>query len=129
MISLAETVDLDCVASLDPLVLDLPAPNRYARGPAAILRRVLYAWVPELAPLEGSRYDARALMRLRSRLEGLARRVAFVTGCSAPLRTDDTQTRLTISARVTLADGRTYPLEVLTSEAGAAILALAGATA
>lgn len=131
-LALAAVCDLDCVASWSPLVLDLPSPNRYARGPAAILRRVLYSWerdasVP-LSRLEGVRYDRNWLLRYRVELEGLARAVPFVAGSSCPLLLSPDGARLTIRARIPLVDGRVYPLEVATLDAGAAILAI-GASA
>jgi hypothetical protein len=135
-LSLAQVVDLDCVARWAPLALDLPAPNRYATGAAAILRRILYSWERDASTppsrLEGIRPDAAWLLRYRSELEGLARAPGgsprdFVRGASCPIYVSRDRSRMEIRAAIVLIDGLTYPLEVATSEAGAAILTL-GAT-
>ncbi len=124
-LSLAQVCDLDCVVSLRPLILDLPCPNRYARGVDAILRRVLYSWCRDLSvnlpALEGTRWDRNSLLRYRGELEGAARGVPFVAGASVPLTLSGT--RLLIRGRIALVTGLTFALEVAAADAPAAILA------
>ena len=125
---LSQVVDLDCVASFSPLALDVPSPDRYARGPAAILRRILYYWcdpsqmTTALLDLKGARIDGAWLVRFRADLER-ARQLDYVSAVSTPLSFDGSV--LTILGKVQLIDGRTYPLEVATLDAPAAILAAA----
>jgi hypothetical protein len=133
-IRLAQVCDIDCVISFAPLILDVPSPNKYARGIDAILRRVLYRWCRDvsipLPGLEGTRWEGNALARYRSELEGEhngARGVEFVAAASVPMTFDPVTGRLSIFGRIALVDGVTYPLEVSTGDAPAAILAF-GAT-
>jgi len=128
-LALAQVRDLDCLVSLAPLALDLPSPNRYAIGVAAILRRVLYKWCREasvnLPALEGTRWESRSLMRYRSELEGLARSVEFVRAASVPMTLAGTaQSTLIIGGKIALIDGLTYPLEVSAADAPTAIRAI-----
>ena len=126
-ISIYEVCDPDCVVSLRPLILDLPCPNKYARGVDAILRRVLYTWCRDLSltlpALEGTRWTRNGLLRYRVELEGAARRVSFVAGASVPLTLSADGARLTIAGRIDLVTGVSLPLEVSAGDAPAAILA------
>lgn len=126
-LALAEVCDMDCVVGFAPLRLDVPSPNKYARGVQAILRRVLYSWCRDvstpLPALEGTRWDPRSLMRYRAELEGWARRVEFVAAASVPLSLANGGSRMIILGRIALIDGQTYPLEVSTTDAPAAIIA------
>lgn len=128
-LALAQVRDLDCLVSLAPLRLDMPSPNRYATGIAAILRRVLYSWCRDasinLPALEGTRWEPRSLMRYRNELEGLARAVEFVRAASVPMTlAGREQNTLIISGSIALIDGLTYPLEVSAADAPTAILAI-----
>jgi hypothetical protein len=129
-LSLAQVCDLDCIASFAPLVLDQPCPVRYARGPAAILRRVIYWWCDPvqmavaLPDLKAARVDGPYLIRLRADLERAAD-LDYVAGLSAPLLFDGTT--LQIFGRVQLIDGQTYALEVSMLDGPPAILAASAA--
>lgn len=119
-LALAAVRDLDCVVSLRPLVLDYPSTERYARGSAAILRRILYAWVRSgLLTLEGNSLSRADFARIRSQYEGIAEAEDYVYSCSLSLSLDASDV-LTIEARATLVDGRTYEFEV-TSGAAASL--------
>lgn len=125
-LALAQVRDLDCLVSLSPLRLDMPSPNRYAIGVAAILRRALYKWCREasinLPALEGTRWEARALLRYRNELEGLARSVEFVLAASVPMTlAGPDKSRLLIDGQIALVDGLTYPLELSAADAPTAI--------
>jgi hypothetical protein len=127
-LALAQVVDLDCITRFSPLVLDLPVPDKYARGAQAILRRIISYWcdprrmTTSILDTKGARIDGAFLVRFRGDLER-ARNLDYVAGISAPLAFDGT--RLTIQSRVQLVDGLVYPLEVATRDAPAAILAAA----
>lgn len=126
-LALAQVCDIDCVISFAPLILDLPSPNKYARGIDAILRRILYSWCRDvtipLPALEGYRWEGNAMARYRSELEGAARAVDYVNAASVPMTFDAPTGRLSIFGRIALVDGATYSLEVATGDAPAAIRA------
>lgn len=131
-LALADVVDLDCVQGFAPLVLDFPAVERYATGGNAIVRRVLYAWVIDggLLELPGATLSSGGLAILRSRLSRLAEEEDYVKSIALSLSIDPTTNVLAIvAADLALVDGRTYALEVATSGASAAILALGSASA
>lgn len=116
-LALAEVRDLDCIVSMRPLVLDYPSTERYARGKAAILRRILYSWVRAgLLTLEGNSLSPSDLVRVRSQYEGIAETEDYVYACSLTLTLDASDV-LTIAARATLVDGRTYEFEVTSGAA------------
>lgn len=115
-LALAAVCDLDCVVSLDPLVLDLAKAESYVRGAAAIVRRVLATWARDarLLELEGS-YSTGDLFLLRARLRALAEAEDFVRRCTVAFTLDEPA--LVIRAELTLEDGQTYTFEVTTGEA------------
>jgi hypothetical protein len=136
-LALADVKDTDCLYSRRPLVLRR-MPGKYVTGPAAVLRRVLYAWLlpstgPQalvydpsfgvgLALLEGSTLGDGQLLGLRRALENAAEAEDFVLSASVPLALVDNE--LQVPATIKLVDGRTYALEVLLSSAGPALRAL-----
>lgn len=129
-LTIYQIVDMDCIVSLSPLILDQPSPTKYAYGVGAILRRVLYGWCRDIASggitiplpaLEGTRWTSNGLMRYRNELEGNARGRNYVAGASVPLQWDGV--RLSIYGQIALVDGNSYALEVSTVDAPAAILA------
>lgn len=126
-LALDQVVDLDRVVSLRPLLVDVPSTERYVRGAAAILRRVLGAWIDEgkLLELEGRTLDDFQRVALRATYTKLAEDEDFVT--SALVTISQSSDAITIRAAITLVDGRTYPLEVTTGAAAAAIAALGAA--
>jgi len=130
-LALADVCDLDCVTSWSPLVLDLPATERYARGGDAILRRILYQWVRVggLLELPGRTLDRGELALLRSQFASLAEAEDYVSSAVVSLALDETSTVMEVAAAVKLIDGRTYPLEVATADAAAALTALGSTTA
>lgn len=121
---LVDVCDIDRVVSFVPLVVDVPSTERYARGAAAVLRRVLGAWIDEgrLLDLEGWTPDDRQLAQLRSLYARLAEGEDFVDAATVSITFVDG--RLRIVGRVTFVDGRTYPLEVAAGDAAAALLAI-----
>lgn len=137
MSSLADVRDIDCVASLAPLMFDLSA--REVTGVAAVLRRILYRWCSRrgairhapgigmetpLTDLEAAALSDQDLEGYRAALEREAMEEDFVSDAQVALTL--VGGRLFVSGRITLVDGRTYPLEVLASEANAALLAIGG---
>lgn len=130
-LALADVCDIDCVVSWSPLVLDMPATDRYARGGDAILRRILYQWVRVggLLELPGRTLDRGELALLRSKFAGLAEAEDYVSSAVVVLTLDETTTVMAIAGAIKLVDGRTYPLEVSTADADAAITALGSTTA
>ena len=127
---LAEVVDLDNVISWSPLVLGTPETERYVTGGDAIVRRVLYSWARNAGLLDlcGKSFDEGDLALLRARLARLAEEEDFVDAATIDLSLDDRTSALTIIAAEVLIDGRTYPLEVSTADASAALLALGSTT-
>lgn len=136
-LALADVEDLDLVTAWSPLAFDLTA--RRVRGPAAILRRILYRWcipagfldfdrsvglVVPLLDLEGYTFTPGDLAAKALAFQREAEEVDYVL--RAPVTVTLTNGRLDITARVTLVDGKTYPLEVLASQVSAALLALGG---
>jgi hypothetical protein len=118
-LALADVCDPDCIVSMVPLVWDAPSTEKYARGAAAILRRILYAWLRAgLTQLDGASLTRADLVALRSQYEGLAEAEDYVLSCSLTL--DDAAGSLNIAASVKLVDGRTYDFEV-TAGAAASI--------
>lgn len=124
---LADVCDLDRVVSFSPLVVDYPDTERYARGAAAILRRVLGSWIDNgrLLELEGMTPDDRERVAMRSTYTKLAEGVPFVA--SAAVRVRLVESTITIAATIVLDDGTAHPLEVTTGDAAAAIAALGNA--
>ncbi|MBP9825944.1 MAG: hypothetical protein KBF21_17080 [Thermoanaerobaculia bacterium] len=113
---LADVCDLDCVATLSPLVIDLPDAERYARGWAAIARRVLYAWaLAGILDLEGASTDDGALIAIRSQCEALAEGEDYVLSASVDASLDGDA--LTLPAALLLVDGQTYRFSVTTGAA------------
>jgi hypothetical protein len=129
-LTLAQVVDLDCIASFAPLVLDVPATERYAMGGDAIVRRVLYAWVLDggLLELPGRTLSAGDLVIIRSKLAALAENEDYVKAVTMDLELDPSTSTLSVVAGEILIDGQVYPLEVATGDASAAILALGSAS-
>ena len=125
-LALADVCDLDCVASWSPLVFDLPATERYARGGDAIVRRVLYSLALNggLLELPGRTLEPADLSVLRSQWSALAEAEDFVQSVSFDLRLDAATSTLSVAAAEVLIDGRPYALEVATSGASAALSAL-----
>jgi hypothetical protein len=137
-IALADVEDIDLIKSFSPLAFDLSA--RRVKGSAAILRRILYRWcipagfldfdrsvglaVP-LLDLEGYTFSTNDLAAKALAFQREAEGVDYVL--NAPVEVTLTSAgRMDVSARVTLVDGKTYPLEVLASQVSAALLALGG---
>jgi hypothetical protein len=137
-LALAEVEDIDLIKSFSPLAFDLSA--RRVKGPAAILRRILYRWcipagfldfdrsvglVVPLLDLEGYTFSTNDLAAKALAFQREAEGVDYVL--NAPVEVTLTSAgRMDVSARVTLIDGKTYPLEVLASQVSAALLALGG---
>ena len=116
-LALDQVVDLDCIASTDPLVLDLPSTERYVTGRQAIAYRVVYAWaaVLHLLELEGS-FSRAELAKLRSNLARLAEDEDFVSSASVTVTLGD-DGALDIACTLTFDDSTTAALEVTTGEA------------
>lgn len=130
---LAQVTDTDCLRSRAPLVLGR-MPGRYVSGPAAILRRVLYAWLLPTGVLiysvdfgeglilyEGMTLGPSQILGLRRRLEVAAEAEDFVAAASVDVQL--VGGALQVAADVTLVDGRVYPLEVDLASSGAALRA------
>lgn len=130
-LALADISDIDCVLSWRPLVLGMPATERYATGGNAIVRRVLYSWARNggLLELPGRTLADDDLPIIRSTLARLGEAEDYVESCTVVLALDEATSTLTIAAAEVLIDGETYPLEVATADADAAITALGSATA
>lgn len=128
-LTLAQISDLAVVVSYKPLVFDFPAAERYVTGGNAIVQRVLIAWARDggLLELPGRTLDTDELAELRSALARIAEAEDFVQSVTLELQLDDAGTLDVIAGEV-LIDGQTYPLEVATGDASAAILALGSAT-
>lgn len=124
MSDLSAVRDLDSVVSFSPLALDLT--SREVTGASAVLRRVLYVWLPYLDGVDGATLAPEDVDGLRQALERVAGDEDFVL--SIAVRVSLVDNTLTILGKVTLVDGRTYPLEVAASAAGLAIQSLGGAT-
>lgn len=133
-LALSLVTDTDCVASMRPLVLRR-MPGRYVTGPQAILRRVLYRWLivagqlvydnsfgEGLLQVEGATLGPGQLLGLRRRLEVAAGAEDYVTSTSVPVVLVGTELR--VPGVIKLVDGKSYPLEVSISSAGAALRAL-----
>lgn len=115
-ISLDEVRDIDCVASRDPLVLDLSASDRPVVGAEAIAQRVLSLWARDARLLEQEgTFSAGNLFVLRSRLAALAETVEFIS--RATVKVTFVEPSLQVSATLWLDDGTTARLEVTTGEA------------
>lgn len=126
-LSLAQVCDPDRVVSFNPLVVDFPSTERYVRGAAAILRRVLGAWIDEgrLLELEGATIDDFQRVALRATYTRLAEAEDFVRSAvvSIALAADE----ITIRSKLVLEDGKTYSLEVTTGDAAAALASIGAA--
>jgi hypothetical protein len=129
-LALAQVVDIDYVLSFRPLVFGMPSTERYATGGDAIVRRILYSWARNggLLELPGRTLDDEDLAQIRAQLSALAEAEDFVESITLDLELDDVTSTLTIAAAEVLIDGQTYPLEVATADAAAAIAALGSAT-
>lgn len=131
-LALAQVRDMDCVVSFVPLILDMPSPHREVSGPAAIIRRWVYALCRDISTplldLDGWRCDAASLTTLQSECEGVGRILDYVQGCSVDLSYDDVAGSLTVSGILQLVDGLVYVFEVVTAAAPAAILAMGPAS-
>lgn len=138
-LALADVRDLDCVLAWAPLQLGLSA--REVSGAPAVLRRVLYRWCTTrgllpwdvsvglgtaLQDMPGVVLSPADLLGLRQALRREAMQEDFVYDAQVTV-TLDVAGALRIRAAITLVDGKTYPLEVSVSEAGAALVALGGA--
>lgn len=130
-LALADVVDLDCVESFSPLVLDLPATERYATGGNAIVRRVLYGWVRDggLLELLGRTLSGGDVSIIRSKLAAIAESEDYVEAVSVALTLDPNTSTLSVVSAQVIVDGQVYPLEVATGDASAAIVALGSASA
>lgn len=140
MSNLADVRDLDSVKSFSPLVLGMSA--REVRGPAAVLRRILYRWCTRkgalrYAPsvgLDVPILDLDAATWSTDELDGYATALVreakdedFVSSdTSVTLRLGEGGV-LIMRGAIKLVDGKTYALEVAAGAAGAALKSIGGA--
>lgn len=121
---LADVFDSDCVVSTNPLVFDDTC--AFVKGPAAILRRILWRWCQSLgfvsyAPdlglatplldIDGATFSREDLSGLKGQLTKQAMAEDFVTDAVVILTLTDAGL-FTVSAVITMTDGGRYPLEV-----------------
>lgn len=131
---LANVCDTDCLRSMSPLVLGR-MPGKYAFGADAILRRCLYAALlptgvlvydgvfgEGILTIEGATLSAKQIRGLQGRLEAAWRAEDYVLAASCPVAL--VSGTLSLPGAVKLVDGRTYPLEMTLSSAGASLDAL-----
>ena len=130
-LALAQVVDLDVVVSFRPLAIDIPAAETYVTGGNAIVRRVLLEWILDggLLELPGRTLSGGDIAIIRSKLARLAEEEDYVQSVTMALSLDPTTSTLSVVSGEVLIDGQVYPLEVATSDASAAIIALGSASA
>jgi len=137
---LQDVVDIDNVASFNPLVFDYG--TTLVRGADAILRRVLYLWntllgtlrhapglgmTTPLLDIEGATFSPQDLSGLRATMIAQAKEVAFVDDgkVSVVLLAGGS---LMISSSITLTDNKAYALELSISAARPVLLRLGSQT-
>jgi|HubBroStandDraft_6_1064221.scaffolds.fasta_scaffold271583_2 hypothetical protein len=117
-LTIYQVVDLDCIVSMVPLIVDLPTTERYVTGPRAIAYRVVYAWVNEaqLLELEGS-YGPGDLAVLRALLASLAEDEDFVRTATVTITQSPDGSQLAIACILDLSGVGPYPFEVTAANA------------
>lgn len=136
MSALADVRHLDAVISFNPLRFGLTAVE--VTGAAAVLRGILYRWcsppgsirhapslglVKPLTQLQGSTFAPEQLDALGDALEREALDEDFVNDCTVTVELA-AGGALIVRARVTLVDGRTYPLAVSAAGASSALISI-----